>query len=446
MKIMTKIAILGFGREGRSVLEFIKREPEFRGAEIWILDEKKQAVPRGARGRFGKKYLSRLGSFDIIFRSPGVRYLHPEIQRAMRRGTRISSLTKLFFEKCIGRVIGVTGTKGKGTTSALIHHILKAGGEKTFLAGNIGTPALDILPAITKDSWVVLELSSFQLMDAEQSPHIAVALMVTSEHLDWHKNNREYVAAKANIVRFQSRNDYAVLSADYPKSMSYARATKARILAFSRHEAVRKGTFVRDGWFWFSNGKKKERVCAVADLHLPGEHNWENAAAAITAAKLAGVPDKKIRKAVASFHGLEHRLEFVKTVRGTRYYNDSYSTTPETAEVAIAAFKEPKILILGGSHKGSDFKSLGRTISKSKSIRAIVGVGAEWPKIKAHIANGNIPVVEGCRSMDEIVRAARALAMPGDAVLLSPGCASFGMFRNYTERGAQFKRCVNALK
>ena len=444
---MKKIAIAGFGREGRSVLKFLKSSPEFRGSEIWVLDEKHiLKIPNGIRSHFGKNYLSGLSAFDIVFRTPGIPYDLPQIRAAIKKGTEISSSTKLFFEKCHGKIIGVTGTKGKGTTSTLIYRMLKEGGEHAFLAGNIGTPALDMLPKINKRSWVVLELSSFQLMDLKRSPHIAVALMVTSEHLDWHKNVGEYVSAKAKIVRFQSPDDFAVLSADHPRSMSYARMTKANVFTFSRRKNTAKGTWVENGHFWFSDGRKKEKIAATGDLHIPGEHNWENACAAITAAKIAGVENANIARAISRFEGLEHRLEFVREVRGVRYYNDSYATTPETAEVAIDAFAEPKILILGGSHKGSDFRHLGKTISRSRSIKAIIGIGAEWPRIEAHIRNKKIKIVEGCKNMNSIVRAARAIARPGDAVLLSPACASFGMFKNYTERGLQFKALVRKLK
>ena len=184
---------------------FFQHDPEFHGAEIWVLDNNKSIeVPEGVHARLGADYLSNLNEFDIVFRTPGVRYYSPEIQHAIKQGVNISSATKLFFDRCPGKIIGVTGTKGKGTTSTLIYDILKAGGKDVFLAGNIGKPALEILPHITKKSWVVLEMSSFQLIDLQKSPHIAVALMVTEEHLDWHADVKEYVSAKSNIVRFQS--------------------------------------------------------------------------------------------------------------------------------------------------------------------------------------------------------------------------------------------------
>ena len=457
-----KIAILGFDREGRSTYQFLLRAPEFEGAEIWVLDRKEDIeVPPGARAKLGPGYLDRLEGFDVIFRTPGARYHAPELRRARERGTEISSATKLFFERCPGTIIGVTGTKGKGTTSSLIYEILRTSGKKAFLAGNIGVPALDILPRMDAHSWAVLELSSFQLVDLDASPHIGVALMVTSEHPDWHDTVDDYAAAKSNIVRWQGPRDFAVLAEDYPRSRDYAHLAQGTVYTFSRLHAVARGAWVGNGAFWYSAGAPgggtgsddatsipaigpKERICAVSSLRIPGEHNWENACAAIVAGRLAGASAEDIASAIENFRGLAHRLEFVAEADGVRYYDDSYSTTPDASLVALEAFPAPKIMILGGSSKGSDFAALGAAVARSTSIRAVIGIGAEWPRIKEQIVAHEDPrrrvaCIEGCASMEEIVRAARDAARPGDAVILSPGCASFGMFKNYTERGEQFK-------
>jgi UDP-N-acetylmuramoylalanine--D-glutamate ligase len=486
-----KIALLGFDREGRSVLRFLANDPEFRNAEIWILDKKEDVAisPRDDSSdgktntnthstihfQLGAHYLDNLNTFDVIFRTAGARYHMPELQAAIAHGVTVSSATKLFFERCPGTIIGVTGTKGKGTTSTLIYEMLKRGGRKVFIAGNIGKPAVDILPEMDRNSWAVLELSSFQLIDLETSPHIGVALMVTQEHLDWHADITEYVAAKSNIVRHQSPDDFAVLAEDYPQSVAYAPLTEGNVFTFSRHHSVKKGAWAENGAFWFAgdpNGENgnntsigmgvKEKICPTSTLHIPGEHNWENACAAITAAKLAGITNEDIARAIDEFRGLEHRLEFVaETDGGVRWYDDSYSTMPDAAEVALAAFDEPKIMILGGSSKGADFSSLARAIHVSKSVKAIIGIGVEWQRIKEAIMgataaanngaanntpNTNTPLlIEGCTNMEEIIRAAHEHAAPGDVVILSPGCASFGMFKNYTERGDQFKEEVRRL-
>ncbi len=469
-KAMKKIAFLGFDREGRSTLRYLSRTSQLEGAEVWVLDRKTDIeVPEGVHTKLGGDYCSALDDFgpgDIIYRTPGARYHMPELQRARERGASLSSATKLFFDRCPGTIVGVTGTKGKGTTASLIHGILKAGGKDAFLAGNIGIPALDILPEMDKRSWAVLELSSFQLIDLEQSPHIGVALMVTSEHLDWHADTDEYAAAKSNIVRWQRSDDFAVLAEDYPRSRAYADLTEGTVFMFSRHHAVSRGTWVEDGSFWFSAGAPgggsghgeiamvgpKEKIGPVSALHIPGEHNWENACAAITAGKLAGVANGDIASAVANFRGLEHRLESVAETGGVRWYDDSYSTTPDASLVALEAFAAPKVMILGGSPKGSDFSALGRAIAESESVRAVIGIGAEWPRIREQIIahspahREKIRLIEGSATMADIVAAAREAAEPGDIVILSPGCASFGMFKNYTDRGNQFKEEVRKIE
>lgn len=456
-----RIAILGFGREGQSLFSFLRTHPRYRHAEIWVLDKNEHAkIPREIPRRLGERYLEGLSAFDLVFRSPGVPYMTRELARARKAGVRFSSPTQLFFEEAAlrgAKIIGITGTKGKGTTSTLTYRILEKAGKKVFLAGNIGVPALDIVPKLDRASLVVLELSSFQLIDLKESPLIAVVLMVTSEHLDWHMNLREYAAAKKNILRFQSPRDYAVIAEEYPRSKSLALRAPGTVFTFSKKKKVERGAWVERGAFWFSDGKRAQKICPVSDLWIPGFHNLDNTCAAIAVAKILGIGVSTIRSAIRGFRGLEHRLELVKKVRGVTYYDDSYATTPETAAVAIQAFENPKVVILGGSGKGSDFRRLGKTISASKSVKAIIGIGVEWPRIRASIKYpaytnatagkqvASIKIIEGCRNMREIVRAAAAAAAPGDVVLLSPACASFGMFKNYTDRGEQFRKQVRSL-
>ena len=445
-----KIAIIGFGREGQSLFSFLRKHPRYKDAEIWALDKNPHIkIPREIPQRLDEHYLDGLSEFDLVFRSPGVPYMTRELVRARKAGVHFSSPTQLFFEEAAlrgAKIIGITGTKGKGTTSTLTYRILQSGGKKTFLAGNIGTPALDIVPKLDSASLVVLELSSFQLIDLKESPSIAVVLMVTSEHLDWHEDLPEYIAAKRNIIRFQSPKGYTVIAEEYPRSRSFVKHAPGTVFTFSKKKVVKKGAWTEKGLFWFSDGKRKENICLVSDLWIPGFHNLDNSCAAITVAKILGVKNTAIRSAIRGFRGLEHRLELVKKVRGVTYYDDSYATTPETAAVAVQAFENPKILILGGSSKGSDFKRLGKLISASKSIKAIIGVGVEWSRIKRLIKNPRLRIVEGCKNMKQIVRTAHKLTSPGDVVLLSPACASFGMFKNYTDRGEQFKKQVRELK
>lgn len=391
---MKKVAILGLGVDTEDVIPWLKKQ----GAEITILDEKK-----------GDKF-ENLDKYDLLVRSPGVYRYRDELKKTK---TEITSKTKLFFDNCPAKIIGVTGTKGKGTTATLIYEILKAAERKVFLGGNIGTGVFNLLPDLTPDAFVVLELSSFQLVDLQKSPYIAVVLMVTSEHLDWHPTTREYIDAKKNIVFYQNPNDYAVVNKDYTNSIEIGEAAKGNVV-------------------WVSG----------RNINLPtrlrGDHNKENIAAAVAVAKIIGIPYENV---VKNFQGLEHRLEEVATINGVTFYNDSFSTVPETAIAAIKSFTGPEIVILGGSSKKSDFSQLAKTISEAKNIKAVILIGEEGKKIRETLANG-VQVLDGGRSMDEIVKTAYNLASSGDVVLLSPACASFDMFENYKDRGNQFKKYV----
>jgi UDP-N-acetylmuramoylalanine--D-glutamate ligase len=305
------------------------------------------------------------------------------------------------------------------------------------------------LDKLSVHSKVVLELSSFQLMDLKKSPHIAVMLMITNEHLDWHSSVEEYIDAKRNILRGQTEKDFAILNRDYPATNESDIHTNGKVFHVSRErETYNEGCFTRDDKIWLKVGDEETEIIDTSEILLPGKHNWENACAATIAAYLAGVSMKNIAWVLTTFKGLEHRLELVATINGVRYYDDSFSTSPETAIAAIQAFKEPEILILGGSSKNSDFKELGQVIAKAGNIGTIIGIGVEWEKIKAEIpvAEQPIPVIEGAKDMFTIVQAAAKLAVPGDVVLLTPACASFDMFKNYKERGNQFKEEVLKLK
>ncbi len=448
-----KIAILGLGAEGNSLIEYLSDS----GAELFVFDEK---APQDLESSFvttaqekGIPITSQpfesvdLKGFDIVFRSPGVRLTVPPIQEALKAGVRVSSATKLFFEKCPAPIVGVTGTKGKGTTSTLIYEMLKKGGKNAFLGGNIGTPPLGFLKDITPESVVVLELSSFQLQDLEVSPHIAVLLMITSEHMDWHESVEEYVDAKRNLLRFQNTDDFAIVNHDYPASNESDIYTDAKVYKVSREQKVEQGCYVLNDEIFLKMRDKEEKILDVKDVALPGSHNLENVCAAILAASMAGVDIKSIIPVVKEFTGLPYRLELISTVKGVKYYNDSFSTTPETAIAAIESFDNPEILILGGSSKNSDFSELAETIHASENIKAIIGIGEEWERIKEAIGKipGHIIIMENIHTMKEAVKRAQALAELGDIVILSPACASFGMFKNYKDRGNQFNDEVRSL-
>ncbi len=435
-----KIAVIGVGVEGKSSAEFLKKH----GAIVEIRDQK-----------FRDDYLEGLDKFDLVVRSPGVKLAEISHQK-------ITSQTKLFFDLTPTKnIIGVTGTKGKGTTSTLIYEMLKAEGRDVYLGGNIGVPPLDFLDKLNAQSWVVLEMSSFQLQDLEKSPastrvasstrgwpHIAVVLMITSEHLDYHKDVYEYIDAKRNILKNQTASDFAIINRDYPASVESDIHTQGKVYLVSREREVGKGCFALGNQVILRVKGNSIPVIDTRELLLRGDHNHENVCSAVMTAYLAGVKLGTMTKVLQSFKGLEHRLELVDTINGVEYFNDSFSTTPETAIAAIQAFKEPEILILGGSSKNSDFKELGEVIGSSENIKAIIGIGVEWGRIKAEIKNvrPETLIIEGAKSMNQIVLAASKVAVPGDVVLLTPACASFDMFKNYKDRGQQFKNEVLKLK
>jgi UDP-N-acetylmuramoylalanine--D-glutamate ligase len=442
-----KVAVLGLGLEGEDVCRFLLKQE----AKIFIFDQKtaselgkiyQEFKKKGVKFSLGKNYLkTSLKDFDMIFRSPGFYRLLPQIVEAEKRGVVISSATKLFFDLCPGKIIGVTGTKGKGTTATLIYKILKKAKKKVFLAGNIGEPMLKLLPKLGSNSLVILELSSFQLQDMKKSPQLAVVLFISSEHLDYHRDKKEYVQAKSNIVRHQRGNDFAILNADDPTSSSFAKLSPAKVYYFSRKKPVN-GAYVKNKNIFF----EKEVTGKTGKLKLRGEHNWENVCAAITASFLAGAGLTSVKKAVFSFQGLEHRLELVAKKNNISFYNDSFSTTPETAMAAIKAFQEPVILIAGGSEKGSDYTELGRVISKS-SVKTLILIGKTAGQIKEVVDKADFKgeIIFRPGEMKKIVKLAWQKARPGDVILLSPACASFDMFENYKERGNQFKQFVKAL-
>ena len=443
-----KVAVLGFGVEGQDLCRFLLDQQ----AKITVFDKKEsnnlgkeleEFEKRGIEFKLGNDYLKDgLVGYDFIFRSPGFSPLRPEIIEAQKNGSVVSSATNLFFEFCPGKIIGVTGTKGKGTTATLIYEILKNNKKKVFLAGNVGQPMLSLLPKVDQETWVVLELSSFQIQDLQKSPHIAVVLFITSEHLDYHHDKDEYIQAKANIVHHQNRDDFAVLNADDLVSSSFAGLTPARIYCFSRQKKIN-GAFVKDGKIYLFD----QEVGSTGKLQLLGVHNWDNVCAAVTATFLAGVNLESIKKTVFTFKGLEHRLEFVREANGVGFYNDSFSTTPETTIAAIKAFKKPIILIAGGSEKGSDYTELGKEIVQS-TVKTLILIGQMAERIKESVLEAGFKgeiVFRPSEKMKQIVKLAFEKSNPGGVVLLSPACASFDLFLNYKDRGSQFKKDVKAL-
>lgn len=446
-----KVAVIGLGIEGIDAVKFLSRE----GADITILDQKNASLlgPQldslgsiAFKTRFGKSYLDNLRDYEVIFRSPSVRVQHPRLLEAKKNGSEITSNTIEFFNRCPGKIIGVTGTKGKGTTATLISLLLKTTFNQVSLAGNIGLPMLELLPGLTPNDWVVLELSSFQLQDLQKSPHIAVVTNITSDHLDYHLNREEYIEAKASILNHQTENDFAVVNFNDPTSKQLASGAKSKIYYYALDRQTN-GCFVKSDNFILNLGGSLMPVAKTSQLKLIGRHNWSNVAASILASSLAGSDFTRFPKVLSSFPGLKHRLEFVKNVRGVNFYNDSFGTTPDTAMVAIDSFSKPLILIAGGSEKGADFTALGKHVAKNR-VKVAILIGKTADAIKTALVNAGFKgkIITGKTNMSEIVESALLEAVSGDIVLLSPACASFDMFNNYKERGDIFCNTVNALK
>jgi UDP-N-acetylmuramoylalanine--D-glutamate ligase len=472
------VAVLGYGVEGQATTRYFLKH----GIKPVLFDQKpweewsdaQQAAIKKLRINFifGPDCFKELAGLDVAFRSPGIpiRNLSLALPSKGEGKLTITSQTEWFFQHCPAKTIGVTGTKGKGTTCALIYEMLKAQKSEIltpksetpvaepinrhatgqanlksniYLTGNIGKQQpLDILDGLKPDDWVVYELSSFQLQDLKHSPHIAVVLMITREHLDYHQDEQEYVKAKEAIVKFQSANDFAVINSDFENSIRLGKLGIGKKIYFSRKSQLPAGCFTKDGQIVVKDVLSSNFQLPTSNFKLKGEHNLENVCAAILAALCAGSSAEAIQTATASFKGLEHRLEFVAERGGIKFYDDSFSTTPETAIAAIQAFSEPEIVILGGSSKHSDFSELAAIINSRPNIKALVLIGEEAPKIKTaitHPAQFKGKLLEDAKNMDEIFAQIKTVAKAGDIVLFSPACASFDMFNDYQDRGRQFQ-------
>jgi UDP-N-acetylmuramoylalanine--D-glutamate ligase len=379
---------------------------------------------------------------DLIIPSPGVPADAPLLQAARANGATIWSEIELADRFLKGRLIGITGSNGKTTTTSLIEHILRSAGVSTILAGNIGTPLISCVEQASDRTITVAELSSFQLELIETfRPNISVFLNLTPDHLDRHHTFEGYGAAKARIFENQTESDSAVLNADDPATTKYA-PSKPQVFWFSRKQRVAQGAFVRKTEIVFRHDGKEETVLEVQDIPLAGAHNVENVLATVAAARLASVDAAAIAKGVRSFAGVEHRLEFVSEIGGVRYYNDSKATNVDATLKALEAFPGRILVILGGKDKGSDYTLLGTPL-REKAILALL-IGAAAGKIEKQIA-GNV-AIERAGTIERAVEIASHAARPGDVVLLAPACASFDQFENYEHRGRVFKDLVHQLE
>jgi UDP-N-acetylmuramoylalanine--D-glutamate ligase len=428
-----KIALLGYGIEGASAYRYLKKlHPH---AEFEIYDNAispKYEVPKGVVFRGGVSDFHNIDA-DIVMRTPAI-----PVKDVSTRGV-VSSATQEFFEACPVPIVGITGTKGKGTTASLISDILRKAGIKTWLVGNIGTSSLDALDEISEQyeagekCVVVYELSSFQLWDLKRSPHVAIVLMIEPEHLNVHDDFDDYVSAKSNIVRYQTKDDVVIYYADNEISEAVAHLSEGEKLPY----VIERGPYLRVG---------DEVVAERSDISLYGAHNVGNVQAAILAAWQFTQDKDAIREAVREFKGLPHRLEKVAVKSGVTYINDSFSSAPPATVAAAKAFRQPKIMIMGGYDRGLDFEGTVREIVGQPNMKKVLLIGQTKERIAA--------AFKGCRwydyelaegDMQKVVERARELADPGDVVILSPGCASFDMFKDFTQRGDKFKESVAKL-
>ncbi len=443
-----KIALIGFGLEAKSAYDYFKSIDQNNTFEIYDENSKsKIELPNGVKF-FGDFHDFSKIQADLIVRTPSV---NPS---RLPKNAKITSVTNLFFEKCPAPIIGVTGSKGKGTVSSFIAEILRAAGLRVHLVGNIGLPALNELSKIQKDDAVIYELSSFQLWDAQKSPHIAILNNLEVDHLDVHDGFEDYVAAKMNIAKNQTENDFFIFNAENPIVLKNVENLKGQLKAeLQPFQDYNLAHIQEDHFLWGDEVLFKTDI-----LKIPGEHNQRNACAAMIATfdflREKGFEIEEIfdfwREGLSKFTGLPHRLKFVREFEGVRFYDDSIATTPGSAIAALNSFEKPKILILGGSNKGADLSELIEKIAKmpEQELRKVILMGAESEKLAQKLTSSGFErfINLGAKTnMQEVVKTAFENAKSGDVVILSPAHASFDMFKSYVDRGEQFVENVNLL-
>ena len=427
-----KIAIAGFGVEGQENYNYWVADPS---NSVTVVDERGGNAgdyPYGVATILGEGAFEQLDGFDLVIRTAGL------APRKIKTDGKVWSATNEFFAKCPAPIIGVTGSKGKGTTSSLITSILEADGRKVWLVGNIGVPALGVLSQVKPEDIVVYELSSFQLWDLEKSPAIAVVLLIEQEHLDVHSDMDEYVEAKAQITRHQTSDDILIFNSQNEYATHIASTSAARKIGFPSDDTAH----VVDGVFYYGDTE----ICSVETLRIKGAHNIDNAMAAIDAIWPFVDNVQAIETGLGAFSGLPHRLAYVATVNDVEYYDDSIATTPTSAVAALRAFPErSKVIILGGSYKGSDFTEVGKELLNHDVHALLIGdEAARVAKACDDAGFTNYEIIENATA-EKFTNRAAELSKAGGVVLLSPAAASFGLFKNYADRGDQFIAAVKSL-
>src|SRR3984957_2842546 len=446
-----RVLVVGLGKSGVASALFLKKH----GAKVSVSDTKsgdelRNEIPllldHGIDVETGGPGEPTFRRPDLIVVPPGVPVDAPPLVQARSLGENVIGEIELAAKFLPGPIVAITGSNGKTTTTTLTGEIMTAAGFPTLVGGNIGTPAISLAERADKDTVIVLEVSSFQLETIQTfRPKISVVLNVTPDHLDRHRTFDAYVNAKARIFENQRGDDFTVLNADDPTCVSMAARTKAQVFWFSRQKEVERGAWVREGAVLFRDSRGQREILQVSDIPLKGAHNLENVLAAVCAGALMGCAPEKIRQAVANFKAVEHRLEFVATIRGVDYYNDSKATNVDATIKALESFPANIHLILGGKDKGSDYSVLNDLLRKR--VKGVYRIGSAAAKIESQIvsAKDGGPEIVPAETLENAVHKAHAVAEPGDVVLLAPACASFDQFKNYEHRGQVFKETVKAL-
>lgn len=456
-----RVVVMGFARQGQALARWL---PLIEARAV-VTDMRQEAAfgdslaPYRAQGVtfvLGEHPLSLLDGADLLCISGGVPLDAPLVVEAFRRGVPVSNDAQLFLERCPAPVIGITGSAGKTTTTTLIGRMCAAGGQTTFVGGNIGEVLLDVLPRLQPSDTVVMELSSFQLELMTVSPHIGVILNVTPNHLDRHGTMEVYTAAKTRLIQFQRPEDVAVLGYDDAVAASLRDATGGRVIGFSTRRPVEDGAYL-DGERLMVTGLsspdgRPRPVMTRDEILLRGDHNVLNVLAACATAGAAGIPPEVMRRVVADFRGVAHRMEIVRQHNGVTWINDSIATAPERVLAAVRSYREPLVMLLGGRDKKLPWEPLAAQVVRK--ARAVVAFGEFGPAIvdilgqtlrDAPEAALHPDAIHCVRTLDEAVPLAAGLAQPGDVVLLSPGGTSYDAYRDFEERGAHYQALVNGL-
>ncbi len=448
-----KVAIIGLGVSNIPLIDYMYDKK----AKVTVFDDREEEkIPKEIINKikeykfetsFGKNNLSKLKGFDIIFRSPSCMPTKPELEEEAKRGAKVTTEIEMLMEMCPAKIIGVTGSDGKTTTTSLIYEILKKAGYNTYLGGNIGTPLFTKLEEMKSEDIVVLELSSFQLMGMKISPHIGVITNITPNHLNIHKDYEEYIDAKKNIFKYQNENDIVILNYDNEITRNAAKEAMSKVVFFSHKEKLENGFIVDEKIIKECEDDIRKHIIDTKDIILRGEHNFENVATALAATKTLVSQDIAV-KAIKEFKPVEHRLEFVRELDRVKWYNDSVSSSPTRTIAGLSSFDEEIILIAGGYDKNLDYTPIAKPIVEK--VKKLILIGQTSNKIyecvKSEAEKQNVKIdIYMCSSLKETVTLAKRIAKPSQVVLFSPASASFDMFKNFADRGEQFKKLVNEL-